>query len=98
MKKEGFKSLDTVLDKLFEHRDLKDNFQEYYIMSNWKQLVKQRFHSIMQPVQYSNKILTIKTLNMFWAEEIKQNKDEILTMLRNSFSKIQLDDIKIIYE
>jgi predicted nucleic acid-binding Zn ribbon protein len=94
--KKYFKPIGSSLKSILKEHNLDDDYNEYYIITNWDKIVNSNIAKITSPIKLVNKVLTIKTKTESWKKELKIKKKHIISIINKSDKISKIEDINFI--
>lgn len=91
-----FKPIGGSLKNILKEHNLDDDYNEYYIITNWDKIVTPNIAKIASPIKLVNKVLTIKTKTESWKKELNIKKKQIISIINKSDKISKIEDIKFI--
>jgi predicted nucleic acid-binding Zn ribbon protein len=91
-----FKPIGGSLKNILKEHNLEDDYNEYYIITNWDKIVTSNIAKITSPIKLVNKVLTIKTKTESWKKELNIKKKHIISIINKSDKISKIKDVKFI--
>jgi len=85
-----------ALEKLIKSNNLEKGLEEQKAVDIWKKVVGDRINENTEPISIENGVLSVKTSNPSWSQELQLQKPHILKKLNNRLNKKVIKDIRFV--
>tara|TARA_B100000676_G_C17937971_1_gene764711 strand:- start:8 stop:283 length:276 start_codon:yes stop_codon:yes gene_type:complete len=85
-----------ALKKLIKSNNLEKGLEEQKAVDVWEKVVGERINENTEPISIENGVLSVKTSNPSWSQELQLQKPHILKKLNNRLNKKVIKDIRFV--
>ena len=85
-----------ALKKLIKSNNLEKGLEEQKAVDVWEKVVGERINENIEPISIENGVLSVKTSNPSWSQELQLQKPHILKKLNNRLNKKVIKDIRFV--
>ena len=85
-----------ALKKLIKSNNLEKGLEEQKAVDIWEKVVGGRINESTEPISIENGVLSVKTSNPSWSQELQLQKPHILKKLNNRLNKKVIKDIRFV--
>ena len=85
-----------ALEKLIKSNNLEKGLEEQKAVDIWEKVVGERINENTEPISIENGVLSVKTSNPSWSQELQLQKPHILKKLNNRLNKKVIKDIRFV--
>ena len=85
-----------ALKKLIKSNNLEKGLEEQKAVDIWQKVVGDRINENTEPISIENGVLSVKTSNPSWSQELQLQKPHILKKLNNRLNKKVIKDIRFV--
>ena len=85
-----------ALEKLIKSNNLEKGLEEQKAVDIWERVVGGRINENTEPISIENGVLSVKTSNPSWSQELQLQEPHILKKLNNRLNKKVIKDIRFV--
>ena len=85
-----------ALKKLIKSNNLEKGLEEQKAVDVWEKVVGEKINENTEPISIENGVLSVKTSNPSWSQELQLQKPHILKKLNNRLNKKVIKDIRFV--
>ena len=85
-----------TLKKLIKKEGLENEINQQKAIDLWEEVVGQKIKENTEPIEVQFGIMTVKTKNSVWKQELQLQKEDIIKSLNKKLIKTMIKDLRFI--